>query len=123
MLREKAEELQQVVCVRSSSEMGREFALFACFTLRRTGNLWLAIGLHAAGDFAETFIYSVPDSGMMATGQLLNSSVHGPRWLTGGSVGPEGSALDFICTLLAFTIFAWVYPAKKTENVQVLSTQ
>src|ERR1700693_1708887 len=34
------------------------FALFACFTLRRTGNLWFAIGVHGAGDFAETFIYS-----------------------------------------------------------------
>jgi membrane protease YdiL (CAAX protease family) len=99
------------------------FALFACFTLRRTGNLWFAIGLHAAGDFAETFIYSVPDSGMMATGHLLNSSLHGPRWLTGGPVGPEGSALDFICTLLAVTIFAWLYPPKKTEPVQVLPAQ
>lgn len=99
------------------------FALFACFTLRRTGNLWFAIGLHGAGDFAETFIYSVPDSGMMATGHLLNSSLHGPRWLTGGTVGPEGSALDFICTLLAFAIFAWLYPAKKSESVQTLSAQ
>jgi membrane protease YdiL (CAAX protease family) len=99
------------------------FALFACFTLRRTGNLWFAIGVHAAGDFAETFIYSVPDSGMMGTGHLLNSSCHGPRWLTGGSVGPEGSALDFICTLFAFAIFAWLYPAKKTESVQVSSAR
>jgi membrane protease YdiL (CAAX protease family) len=99
------------------------FALFACFTLRRTGNLWFAIGLHAAGDFAETFIYSVPDSGMMATGHLLNSSLHGPRWLTGGTVGPEGSALDFVCTLLALAIFAWLFSAKKTEPVHVLSAR
>jgi membrane protease YdiL (CAAX protease family) len=99
------------------------FALFASFTLHRTGSLWFAIGLHAAGDFAETFIYSVPDSGMMATVHLLNSSLHGPRWLTGGSVGPEGSALHFICTLLAFAIFAWLYPAKKTEPVEALPAQ
>jgi hypothetical protein len=43
--------------------------------------------------------------------------------LTGGTVGPEGSALDFICTLLAFAIFAWLYPAKKSESVQTLSAQ
>jgi CAAX protease family protein len=99
------------------------FALFACFALRRTGNLWFAIGLHAAGDFAETFIYSVPDSGMIATGHLLNSSCHGPRWLTGGSVGPEGSALDFVCTLLALALFSRLYPAKKTESVQIAPAQ
>jgi uncharacterized protein len=89
------------------------FGLFACFTLRRTGNLWFAIGLHAAGDYAETFIYSVPDSGLLATGHLLNSSFHGPRWLTGGTIGPEGSVLDFVTFLIAFLIFALVYPKRK----------
>ena len=85
------------------------FGLFACFTLRRTGNLWFAIGLHAASDYAETFIYSVPDSGMLARGHLLNASFHGPRWLTGGSIGPEGSVIDFALFLLSFVIFARLY--------------
>jgi membrane protease YdiL (CAAX protease family) len=89
------------------------FSLFACFTLRRTGSLWFAIGLHAAGDYAETFIYSVPDSGMKATGHLLNSSFHGARWLTGGTIGPEGSMVNFVVFLIAFIVFAWLYPAKR----------
>jgi len=92
------------------------FGLFACFTLRRTGSLWFAIGLHAAGDYAETFIYSVPDSGATAPGHLLNSSFHGPRWLTGGTIGPEGSVLDFAAFLLSFVIFACLFPASKTER-------
>jgi membrane protease YdiL (CAAX protease family) len=29
---------------------------FFCFTLRRTGNLWFAIGFHAAWDWGETFL-------------------------------------------------------------------
>src|SRR3989442_350419 len=62
--------------------------LFFCFTVRRTGSLWFAIGLHAAWDYSESFVYSVPDSGAMVPGHLLNSSFHGPRWLTGGTVGP-----------------------------------
>lgn len=89
------------------------FALFACFTLQRTGNLWFAIGFHAATDYAETFIYSTPDSGLLAEGHLLNSTFHGPRWLTGGTIGPEGSVIDFVLMLLAFVIFVWLYPAKK----------
>jgi membrane protease YdiL (CAAX protease family) len=92
------------------------FGIFACFTLRRTGNLWFAIGFHAAGDYAETFIYSVPDSGLAATGHLLNSSFHGPKWLTGGTVGPEASAIDFVVFLLAFILFAWLYPAKNAPT-------
>ena len=55
---------------------------FFCLTLRRTGNLWFAIGFHAAWDWGESYFYSVPDSGGMAPGHLLHSSLQGPRWLT-----------------------------------------
>jgi membrane protease YdiL (CAAX protease family) len=88
------------------------FGLFLAFTLKRTGNLWFAIGFHAAADYAETFIYSVPDSGFLATGHLLNSSFHGPRWLTGGSIGPEASVFVFVLLGLSFPVFAWLYPGK-----------
>jgi uncharacterized protein len=89
------------------------FGLFACLTLKRTGNLWFAIGFHAATDYAETFIYSVPDSGLLATGHLLNSSLHGSRWLTGGNIGPEGSIFDLLLLIVAFLLFAWLYPEKR----------
>jgi len=90
------------------------FGLLGCFTLRRTGSLWFAIGLHAAVDYTETFIFSVPDSGALATGQLLHASLHGPTWLTGGTIGPEGSVLEFVTTGLAFVLFAWLYPANRS---------
>lgn len=89
------------------------FGMFACFTLRRTGSLWFAIGFHAAGDYAETFIYSVPDSGQTATGHLVNSSLHGPTWLAGGTIGPEGSVMVFVMFAIAFFAFHWAYPPKK----------
>jgi len=84
--------------------------LFFCLTLRRTGNLWFAVGFHAAWDWGETFFYSVPDSGMVAPGHLLNSSLHGPAWLTGGSVGPEGSAFCFVVIALLWVAFDRMYP-------------
>jgi membrane protease YdiL (CAAX protease family) len=79
--------------------------LFFCFTVRRTGSLWFAVGLHAMWDYSESFVYSVPDSGVLVPGHLLNSSFHGPGWLTGGSVGPEGSALVFVIMAGLFVIF------------------
>jgi uncharacterized protein len=84
--------------------------LFFCFTVRRTGDLWFAIGLHAMWDYSESFLYSVPDSGVVVEGHLLNSSFHGPAWLTGGSVGPEGSALIFVVIGLMFAVFDRLYP-------------
>jgi membrane protease YdiL (CAAX protease family) len=83
--------------------------LFFCLTLRRTGTLWFAIGFHAAWDWGETFFYSVPDSGMVAPGHLLSSSLRGPQWLSGGSVGPEGSILCFLVIAATWVAFGGVY--------------
>jgi uncharacterized protein len=90
--------------------------LFFCFTLRRTGSLWFAVGIHASWDWGESYFYSVPDSGGMATGHLLNSSFHGPRWLTGGSVGPEGSVLVFVVIAASWLLFDRVYPKPPMED-------
>jgi membrane protease YdiL (CAAX protease family) len=78
------------------------FGLFACFLLRRTGNLWMPIGLHMAFDWGETYFYGVADSGQVLPGHLLNSSSSGPALLSGGTVGPEGSLL---CTLLIVVVW------------------
>jgi membrane protease YdiL (CAAX protease family) len=87
--------------------------MFFCLTLRRTGNLWFAVGVHAAFDWGETFLYSVPDSGIVAPGHLLESSLHGPAWLTGGPVGPEASVMTFVVVALAAVAFVLVYPSKE----------
>ncbi len=85
-------------------------AMFFCLTLRRTGTLWFAIGVHAAFDWGETFLYSVPNSGLRAAGHLFASSLHGAPWLTGGSVGPEGSVICFVLVALSILLFARLYP-------------
>ena len=85
--------------------------------LRRTGNLWFMVGFHAASDYAETFIYSTPDSGMLAQGHMLNSSFHGARWLTGGTIGPEGSVLVLgVLVLLLAAVYA-MYGRRMAANV------
>jgi len=86
---------------------------FFCLTLRRTGSLWFAVGFHAAWDWGESYFYSVPDSGGMAPGHLMHSSLQGPGWLSGGSVGPEGSVFLFVLLLLLWLVFDRVYPEVK----------
>ena len=87
--------------------------LFFCLTLRRTGDLWFAVGFHSSWDYAQSFLYGVPDSGQPAVGHLFNSRFQGPAWLTGGSVGPEGSVLVFADIALAALVVAWMYPKAK----------
>jgi CAAX protease family protein len=79
------------------------FGLLACFLLRRTGNLWMPIGVHMAFDWGETYFYGVADSGNVLPGHLLNSSSAGAAWLSGGTVGPEGSVL---CTMMMIAVWA-----------------
>jgi membrane protease YdiL (CAAX protease family) len=87
--------------------------LFFCLTLRRTGNLWFAVGFHASWDWGETYLYSVPNSGIVASGHLLSSSFAGSHWLNGGSVGPEGSVFAFGLIALLWVAFDRMYPEIK----------
>jgi membrane protease YdiL (CAAX protease family) len=89
--------------------------LVLCFGIRRTGSLWWAIGFHAMWDYSQSFLYSTLDSGLPITGHLLNSHFQGPAWLTGGSVGPEGSYLVLPVLLVVAATIHVLYPASKTE--------
>ena len=76
----------------------------------------MPIGFHAAWDWGETYFYGVPDSGQVAVGHLFNASFSGPRWLTGGTVGPEGSYLCIALLLALCFIFAHRFREAKFPN-------
>jgi len=84
------------------------FGLLHCLFLQRTGNLWCAVGFHAGWDFGQTF-YGVPDSGIVPYHSIFRSAFQGPRWLTGGIVGPEASVLTPIVLLVVALIFKHYY--------------
>jgi uncharacterized protein len=90
--------------------------LLVCLMLRRTGDLWFPIGFHFSWDYAESFIFGVPDSGNVAVGHLLSTHMHGSKWLTGGSVGPEGSVLAFVVLGLTTLAFNRVYPGTRMAS-------
>lgn len=93
------------------------FGVLICLLIRRTGNLWLPIGFHAAWDWGETYFYGVADSGLVAPGHLFNSKLLlQPAWLSGGTVGPEGSWLCTILLALLFIVFAAALRQVKYPN-------
>jgi uncharacterized protein len=93
--------------------------LIFALALKRTGNLWLVVGWHAAFDFGETFLFSVPNSGSIFPGHLSNATLHGPAWLTGGTVGPEGSVFSFITMAAAALFIHKAFPARKPASSPV----
>jgi uncharacterized protein len=96
--------------------MAGSFGVLAAFSLQRTGNIWFPIGMHAAWDWSETFFYSVPDSGFLAKGHLFNSTFHGPTWLTGGKVGPEGSVFAFVVLIVGGIGIHFIFPKKQISG-------
>jgi hypothetical protein len=62
-----------------------------CLSLWRTGSLWWAIGFHTSWDWAQSFLYGVPDSGLIVRGRLFATHAVGRTYLSGGLTGPEGS--------------------------------
>lgn len=55
-------------------------------------------------------MFGVPDSGNVQQGVLLHPAVHGPGWLTGGPVGPEGSVLALAAILAAAAVVRFALP-------------
>jgi membrane protease YdiL (CAAX protease family) len=92
--------------------MAGSFGFLEAFALKRTGSLWLLVGMHASWDWGETYFYGTPDSGAVGAGHLFNSSFHGAQWLTGGTVGPEGSWLVYAVLLIWALAIHLLFPAK-----------
>ena len=61
-----------------------------------TRRLWLAVGIHAAWNFTEGWVFSVPVSGGNAPLGLLITRRIGPDWLTGGNFGLEASIVALV---------------------------
>jgi len=98
------------------------FGILLCFFLRRTGNLWCAVGFHAAWDWGQMF-YGVADSGLQPYHNVFSSTFRGPAWLTGGSVGPEASVLTPIALVIVALIFSHYYREDWRPSQQSHSTE
>jgi membrane protease YdiL (CAAX protease family) len=84
-----------------------------CFSLWRTGDLWWAIGNHAAWDWGQTFLFGTPNSGFHGANALMHPSFHGPLLLAGGADGPEGSVLVLLSEAIFVLSIAVIYRRRK----------
>ena len=65
--------------------------LVFCLSLWLTKSLYWAVGLHTGWDWAQSYLYGVPNSGQAASGHLFATHPAGRLLWSGGPTGPEGS--------------------------------
>ena len=75
--------------------------------LWRTGSLWWGIGFHTAWDWSQSFLFGVPDSGLIMQGRLFSTHALGNPLLSGGTAGPEGSVLCSPILLLVIVVLCF----------------
>jgi membrane protease YdiL (CAAX protease family) len=72
-----------------------------------TRRLWLAAGLHAAWNFTQAWVFSVPVSGTGQPVGILVTRRSGPEWLTGDDFGLEASLAAVFVATLAGALLLW----------------
>lgn len=73
-----------------------------------TRRLWLAVGIHAAWNFTQGWVFSIPVSGTGPSDGLLVTERHGPDWLTGGAFGLEASLVALVVASVAGLALLWL---------------
>ncbi|MFD9504625.1 CPBP family intramembrane glutamic endopeptidase [Streptomyces sp. NPDC060035] len=80
--------------------------LGAAYAATRT--LWVPIGLHFGWNFAAAGIFSTEVSGNNTPQGLLDTVTSGPKLITGGDFGPEGSVYAVLAGVLMTAAFLWL---------------
>jgi membrane protease YdiL (CAAX protease family) len=81
--------------------------VWLCYTVLRTGSLWLAAGYHAAFDFMQLFVVGTMNGSVSPARHLLATSSPGPAWMTGGVLGIEASFLMYPAIAVLFLYISW----------------
>lgn len=100
----------------SSFAIALEAGLLLGGAFMLTQRLWFPVGIHAAWNFTQGWVFSVPVSGGKAPEGLLLTTRNGPDWLTGGAFGLEASAVAMVVATAAGAAMAWL--AWKRGNVR-----
>ncbi|HWA94274.1 MAG TPA: CPBP family intramembrane glutamic endopeptidase [Terracidiphilus sp.] len=88
--------------------------LVFCVSVRLTGSAWWAIGCHTAWDWAETYFYGTPDSGLVAEGHLFSTQPLGSPVMSGGTVGPEGSLMALVIITVLLIAILIIYRRRQS---------
>ena len=76
--------------------------ILLCVAYMRTRALWLPWGIHFAWNTTLGVVFGLPVSGLTDFAVIVRTRAVGPRWVTGGAYGIEGSVVGTVVILLGF---------------------
>ena len=82
-----------------------EAGLMLAVAYKWSGSLWFPIGIHWAWNFAQGNIFGFAVSGNDSGASLIQATVDGPEWLTGGAFGAEASVIAMVVGLVITVLF------------------
>lgn len=80
----------------------------------KTRTLYFPFGLHFSWNFVQSFVLSVPVSGLLTNRTIFVPTDYGPDWLTGGRYGPEagiGTTIIVAGAIVYFLLEKRIKPA------------
>lgn len=87
-----------------------------CAAFFRTRALWTSLGLQVGWMLVQQLVFGTPSAYTPATGGIVQSSIGGASWLTGGLLGPETSLWAVLVLIAALVVlfrvtrdYAWHY--------------
>lgn len=75
-----------------------------------TGRVWVSIGVHAAWNFTQGYVFGAAVSGGDFGPAVASSSARPgfPEWLTGGAFGPEASLPALVVCTVVGVVVVWM---------------
>lgn len=74
-----------------------------------TRNIWITVGLHAAWNFTQAFVFGALNSGVRDPATYFRTTFTGPELLTGGTFGLEGSAVALgACVIVSMILLVLI---------------
>ena len=100
----------------SSIAIALEAGLLLAAAYKWSGSLWFPIGIHWAWNFAQGNIFDFAVSGNDSGASLIQATVNGPDWLTGGSFGAEASVIAIVVGLALTAVFVMSLLKRQTPR-------
>ncbi|MBV8331569.1 MAG: CPBP family intramembrane metalloprotease [Candidatus Eremiobacteraeota bacterium] len=82
-------------------------SVWVCYSVLKTGTLWLAVGYHVAFDFMQLFVIGTKNGSLTPVDHLLDVTFSGPAWVSGGVLGTEASFFMYPAIALMYVYIWW----------------
>jgi uncharacterized protein len=90
--------------------------MLLAYSVFRSGTILWGIGYHAGWNFASAPLFGAAGSGYIDQGHIFSFLPSGSAVITGGPVGPEGSAFAFAAVVVGILFLLWTVPPNEDRR-------